>query len=103
MNAGNSKPHRCVSSQQDVDNLWQRRRIKHCSYWINVLWLSIDQAEAGRCIHPRVRNDDEHGGSSATEGDHRTGRNMSRRRYAIPAVKINAEEDGFCEKRKAFK
>ena len=97
MNPGDRKPRRGVRRQNHVQRLRKGRRIPHRRDRIDVRECAGVDRESRRRIHPRVRDHDEDAGGRAAHGDQPTGEQMHARRYAFPAVEIQAEENRLRE------
>jgi len=63
---------------------------------------AVDQGEPGRVVHPGVDGDDEERAGDAGERDREAGQEMRSRREPVPAVGVNADEDGFEEEGEAL-
>ena len=70
--------------------------------WVHVGRPAVGQGEPGRVIHPGVDGDDEERAGDAGDRDREAGQEVRPRREPVPAVGVDADEDGFEEEREAL-
>ena len=70
--------------------------------WVHVGRPAVGQGEPGRVVHPGVDGDDEERAGDAGDRDREAGQEVRPRREPVPAVGVDADEDGFEEEREAL-
>ena len=99
---GDGEADEDVGGQRRVKRFGQEGRTEEGAAQIDGDQLAGDDGVPRGRIHPRVDRDHENRRRCSGHGDRDPAQPMHARRKLIPAVQINADEDRFDEKRKAF-
>ena len=85
-----------------MEALDESSRISYGRNRIDMHRPAVDQFKPARSVHPGVCHHDEDRRCHPARGHNEAGEKVRTRRYALPAVEIDAQENRFGKKRKAF-
>ena len=99
MDSAHGHAHCGIRGEQHVDNLGASGWVEHRRKRIDVHHFPLDKPESRGCVHPGVRSDNERSGEGAADRHHDACECVGPRTELLPAIQVQAQEDGFEEKR----